>query len=92
MANRASRTIVAQTGPPLREHFRLALKSARPYDALLATGRQLLRDGVDRQALIDELKQFRLDELQDPAHEAEDDAVCDVLDHFHGWVARQWRL
>jgi hypothetical protein len=76
----------------VRELFRCALAADRPFTALSDTVEQLLREGGDRATVIEELKQFRLDELIDPEHEEQHDIVCDVLDRFYGWVAPAHRL
>lgn len=76
----------------MRELFRCALAAERPFTALSDTVEQLLSEGSDRTAIIEELKRFRLEELMDSDHEDEHDAVCDVLDRFYGWVAPAHRL
>ena len=76
----------------MREAFRAALKADHPYEALRRTVVGLLEDGGEREVIIAELRQFRLDELQPPEREAQDDVVCDVLDLFHGWALPKFRL
>jgi hypothetical protein len=76
----------------VRELFRCALAAERPFTALSDTVEQLLREGSDRSAIIEELKRFRLEELLDSEQEEQHDIVCDVLDRFYGWVAPAHRL
>lgn len=72
----------------LRQILREAFEADKTLSKLHSELVKLRSEGIDRETLIMELKEYR-NELES---ETDQDLILDILDCFYGWCNPAWRI
>jgi hypothetical protein len=74
------------------DRFEKALRSANPIDSLRALVLELSAEGYRKPQIVELFEQLLTQLQNEPAREADTDAVRDVLDFLLGWCSPHMKL